>query len=114
MTFTRSRLLKTALRLLLALVAIVGQSAVVCIGSAPDEAGAASHVERSGVSLHHAHNEATCVVCRVLSLHGRTESQSAPLIVSVLGHDARPSVATLPVERAGLPTNLSRAPPEIA
>src|SRR5207244_5400379 len=35
---------------------------------AREEASAIAHVERSGIALHHGHNEATCAACATLSL----------------------------------------------
>ena len=106
--------LKVAIRLVLALVAIAGQSAVVSVSAVADDTGAAAHVEQSGVSLHHAHNEGTCVVCRVLSIHGRTEVQSAPAVAQPTAPSAPPSVLSRRPERITSTSNLSRAPPRNA
>jgi hypothetical protein len=106
--------LKLAFRLVLALVAITGQSAVVSASAGADEMGAPSHVERSGISLHHAHNEATCVVCRVLSIHGKTEAQPASAVARATAPIAPPSVLSRRPEQVTSSSNLSRAPPQNA
>jgi hypothetical protein len=108
---TRRRRLRSTLKLIIAFVALVGQSAFVSISASADEAGAAAHVESKGVSLHHAHNEATCVTCRVLSLHGRAETQQTVSLAIVIGAASKPGVASRRPEQAALPGNLSRAPP---
>lgn len=110
----RPRRFQTAVRLIIALFALVGQSAVASISSEPDTPGAAAHVERSGVALHHAHNEATCLVCRVLSIHGRFAGQPSPAVVIVAAHFAPQGARTFRHERDSVPNNLSRAPPENA
>ena len=103
--------LRTVLRLTIAIFALIGQSAFAAISAAPDDAGAAAHVERSGVAVHHAHNEATCVVCRVLSLHGRVPVASGTQ-APVVEHSGSPeSVLAAGPQHHSLPSNLSRAPP---
>jgi len=111
---TRPRRVRILLRLAIALLALTGQSALACISAAGDEAGAAAHVERSGIAQHHAHNEATCVVCRVLSLHGRVHVASPIRATYTVGPDAPQSALAARPEQHNLPHNLSRAPPENA
>jgi hypothetical protein len=110
----RSRRLQTAVRLVIAMFALTGQSAVASISAAPDEAGAAAHVERSGISLHHAHNEATCVVCRVASIQGRVAVQATQPIVIVAEHAAPHGLLSFRHDQLTLPNTFSRAPPENA
>lgn len=110
----RHRRLQTAARLTIALIALIGQSAVLSIAAGADDLGAAAHVEQSGVALHHAHNEATCIVCRALSLHGRTQSPAEPGIAIAAAPAVRPNSIAYRPEQATLPSNPSRAPPEIA
>jgi hypothetical protein len=110
----RDRRLRIVLRLTAALFALVGQSAIASISASSDEAGAAAHVERSGIALHHAHNEATCVVCRVLSIQGRAAAQPVAQAVIVAAHTAPQSLLSRRPGRLTLPDNPSRAPPENA
>ncbi|MEO8908599.1 MAG: hypothetical protein ABI408_00010 [Gemmatimonadaceae bacterium] len=51
-------------------LAVLGQVglASTSLTLAKDESSAISHTERSGIDLHHSHNEATCVGCIALSL----------------------------------------------
>jgi hypothetical protein len=71
-------------------------------------------VESNGVSLHHAHNESTCVACRVLSFHSAVSSRalSGPAIHSASA--VRPGALALRADSPTLLANASRAPPEIA
>src|SRR5438105_2715329 len=63
-------------RLAAAIFAVVGQTvfAGTTLTLSHEEASAAPHIERAGLDLHHAHNEATCVACRVLSMHRKTQA----------------------------------------
>ena len=110
----RNRRLNTAVRLVIAVFALIGQSAVAAVSATPDEIGAAAHVERSGIAVHHAHNEATCVVCRVLSIHGRVSSPAVARAIIVTAHTAPNAVLARRPDRLTLPDNPSRAPPENA
>jgi hypothetical protein len=51
-------------------LALLGQAAVTsaALTLVKDETSAMSHAERSGIDLHHGHNEATCIACTALSL----------------------------------------------
>lgn len=111
MPLNRRRRLQLTVRLIIAFVALIGQGILVSISAAADDAGAAAHVERTGISLHHAHNEATCVVCRVLSLHGKTQTPEAAPAAVVIAPLAKPWVLARRPEQTTLPSNLSRAPP---
>ena|SRR5438093_9303030 len=71
------------LRLVAAILAAVGQ---VGFSSASltlvrDESSALSHAERSGVELHHGHNEATCAACIALSSHATVNPAQPPIAV---------------------------------
>jgi hypothetical protein len=61
-----------SLRLAAVVLALLGQAAVTtaALTLARDETSAISHTERSGIDLHHGHNEATCTACTALSLQG--------------------------------------------
>ena len=111
---TGRRHLRRSLRLIFAAIALIGQSAIVSATAASDAAGAAAHVERSGIAIHHAHNEATCVVCRVLSLHRNAPAQPAAQMAPLAAPTARPSYPARRTQQTTLPSNLSRAPPGIA
>jgi hypothetical protein len=95
-------------------LAFLGQTALLStsVTLAKDESSAVSHTERSGIDLHHSHNEATCVACTALSLHGAPQVVIAQLF-------AVPTVEKLGTqvsENAGaflLLSNPSRAPPGI-
>lgn len=60
------------LRLAAVVLALIGQAALTgaALTLAKDETSAISHTERSGIDLHHGHNEATCIACTALSLQG--------------------------------------------
>lgn len=62
----RDASLKSAIRMLVALVAIAAQAGAVGAGvlDAQKGASAASHFEAGGTNLHYAHSEATCYICR--------------------------------------------------
>jgi len=59
------------LTLVIAFLALIAQVTVafspLAEGRRP---GMASHVERGGVKLHYAHDEATCASCQARSIHG--------------------------------------------
>src|SRR5262252_9019127 len=59
------------LTLIVAFLALIAQATVafspLAEGRRP---GMASHVERGGVKLHYAHDEATCASCQARSIHG--------------------------------------------
>jgi hypothetical protein len=99
-----------------ALLAVIGQIGVAGAGLSVsrDEASAAPHVERSGVNLHHGHDEATCVACRVLTFHGTVAPRAVGTVVIQAVSAVRPSALTLRADSPTLLGNLSRAPPEIA
>src|SRR3954466_4888442 len=62
-----------SLRLAAVVLALLGQAGLTsaALTLAKDETSAISHTERSGIDLHHGHNEATCIACTALSLQGR-------------------------------------------
>jgi hypothetical protein len=65
-------LTRRSLRFAAIVLALFGQAAVTsaALALAKDEMSAISHTERSGIDLHHGHNEATCTACTALSLQG--------------------------------------------
>jgi hypothetical protein len=68
------------LRLLALTLAIVGQIGIsgASLTLARDESSAISHTERSGIDLHHGHNEATCAACTTLSFQATVNSIEPP------------------------------------
>jgi hypothetical protein len=95
-------------------LALLGQSGMVgaSLNLAKDESSAISHTERSGIDLHHSHNEATCAACIALSLQGTPRAA----IELPLAHLANPQVSTAEprdVSAQVVFSNQSRAPPTI-
>jgi hypothetical protein len=68
------------LRLLAMTLAVAGQVGIsgVSLTLARDESSAISHTERSGIDLHHGHNEATCAACTTLSFQATVNSVEPP------------------------------------
>ena len=105
---------RSPLTLIVALVALIAQVAVafspLAEGRRP---GMASHVERGGVKLHYAHDEATCASCQARSIHGTARPAPVALPPSA---DVTTAVATLSV-RVVDPDRFSqdnpRAPPRL-
>jgi len=100
------------LRLVAVVLALVGQAGLTSamLTLAKDETSAISHTERSGVDLHHGHNEATCIACSALSLQGTPRVASVP----PLPRRVREQVSTHVSGGASvhfLLSNPSRAPP---
>lgn len=112
----RPRSLRTfRFRLFAALLAAVGQFGVTgaVVGVSREAHSAPSHIERYGVDLHYAHNEATCAACAALGLHASVESPWAPEPLPA----ARAAVLVGRFEHGisapRLLSNFSRAPPTI-
>lgn len=96
------------------LLVMVGQLALlIAVGTeGMHGASAASHIERSGIDQHYAHNEATCIACTVLSLHARGESRAAVLPAAFANHGDAPMARRVVVVVQRYPDNHpSRAPP---
>jgi hypothetical protein len=102
------------LRLVAVVLALVGQAGLssAALTLAKDETSAISHTERSGIDLHHGHNEATCAACLALSLQGTPRAA----IERPLPRRAAEHVATHVAADRGvhfLFSNPSRAPPRV-
>ena len=105
-------------RSLMRKAAILIAATQVVLGSAPlFESGtrsASAHIEANGVSLHHAHDEATCIGCTATRLLGGAEPMQPPLVMPA----ARiTSTTQYLVERSpysGARHNRSRAPPTVS
>jgi len=69
------------LRLLAITLAVAGQVGIsgATLTLAHDESSAISHTERSGIDLHHGHNEATCAACAILSFHATVNPIAPPV-----------------------------------
>ncbi len=78
------------------------------------ERSAAAHVEQAGTSEHHAHSNATCIVCASHTLVASTGNDVFRLTAASM-RESLPAAFVLPshVRAAGSPVG-SRAPPEIA
>ena len=101
------------LRLLAAVLAVAGQIGIsgASLALARDESSALSHVERNGIDLHRAHNEATCASCTALSFHASIEAAPPPMST---GEISRAVLAGHALQfRTGpqLLSNSCRAPP---
>jgi hypothetical protein len=70
------------LRLLAITLAIAGQVGIsgASLTLARDESSSISHTERSGIDLHHGHNEATCAACTTLSFQATVNSIEPPVL----------------------------------
>lgn len=102
------------LRLIAIVLAFVGQAGLTsaALTLAKDESSTISHTERSGIDLHHGHNEATCAACAALSLQGTPRiAIERPLPRRASEQVDAPIVADAGVHF--LFSNPSRAPPEV-
>jgi hypothetical protein len=70
------------LRLLALILAVAGQVGIsgATLTLAHDESSAISHTERSGIDLHHGHNEATCAACTTLSFQATVNPIEPPTL----------------------------------
>jgi hypothetical protein len=70
------------LRLLAITLAIAGQVGIsgASLTLARDESSSISHTERSGIDLHHGHNEATCAACTTLSFQATVNPIEPPVL----------------------------------
>ena len=106
---------RTTLARFARLLVMVGQLALLVAAGTEGIQGpsAAPHIERSGISQHYAHNEATCVSCTVLSMHARQEAAYVPLPVLAAFPQEAPSPApTRVVAQQWTRDHPSRAPPQ--
>src|SRR6266568_3931945 len=95
-----------------AALAIAGQLGIfgASLTLAREESSASAHVERSGVALHHGHNEATCAACATLSLQA-TPNSNAPISSSMISPVVLSSPAAQLLTDPQLLPNSCRAPP---
>jgi hypothetical protein len=101
------------LRLLAAVLAVAGQLGMTgaSLTLAREESSAVSHAERSGIDLHHGHNEATCVACAALSFHARVRAASPPVSDAGITQLVLAPVSNFCATGAPLLSNSCRAPP---
>lgn len=102
------------LRVFAVVLALIGQAGLTgaALNLAKDETSAVSHTERSGIDLHHGHNEATCAACVALSLQGTPRVAVERALPRQASEQFRTDVAA----DAGvyfLFSNPSRAPPRV-
>jgi len=95
----------------LALIALQGGIAASPLWEPASEGRLAAHTEQDGAQHKGLHNEATCVVCAVRTLH----ASAADKPVSLMAAQPLRLVATVAphvmASRERVRTNLSRAPP---
>lgn len=96
-----------------ALFALQGAIALAPLAEPSDKGRLGAHIEQQGAKHAYQHDETTCVVCAVRSLHC-TPAHGCPPIVA----DRQEAVAVLdappaPSLRVG-PTALPRAPPQLS
>ena len=111
------RIMMARTRSLMRKAAIFIAATQVVLGSAPlfenGTRNASAHVEANGVSLHHAHDEATCIGCTASRLLGGAEPMQPPLVMAA----SRITSTTQDfVERSSYFSarhNRSRAPPTV-
>ena len=101
------------LRLVVAILAVIGQVAVSAssLTLAREESSAVSHTEQNGVDLHHGHNDATCVACVALSFQATVNPVSQPVATGELIHVGSPADGTWHPASSQLLSNSCRAPP---
>jgi hypothetical protein len=104
------------LRLLAAVLAVAGQLGFsgVSLTLARDETSAISHTERSGIDLHHGHNEATCAACTALSFQATVNPIAPPVWSEAASGLALVPRALFYVAGPQLLPNSCRAPPREA
>lgn len=104
------------LRLLAAVLAVAGQLGLsgASLALARDETSAISHTERSGIDLHHGHNEATCAACTALSFQATLNPIAPPVSSEATSRLALASRALYYVTGPQLLPNSCRAPPREA
>jgi len=108
-----SRGLAWRLRLLAAVLAVGGQMGLsgTSLTLARDESSAVSHTERSGIDLHHGHNEATCAACSALSFHTTVTAIAPAPSARAVSRLVRARRSASYISGPQLLSNSCRAPP---
>jgi hypothetical protein len=67
--------------MLATLLTVAGQFGIsgASLTLAHDESSVVSHTERSGIDLHHGHNDATCAACTALSFQATVNPVARPI-----------------------------------
>ena len=104
------------LRLLATVLAVGGQLGLsgTSLTLARDESSAVSHTERSGIDLHHGHNEATCAACTALSFHASVTAIAPPASDDAVSRLVLARGSVYYVRGPQLLPNSCRAPPREA
>lgn len=104
------------LRLFAMILAVVGQVGIsgASLTLARDESSAISHTERSGIDLHHGHNEATCAACTSLSFHATVNPIAPPVSSEAISRLAFAPRALHYIAGPQFLLNSCRAPPREA
>jgi hypothetical protein len=102
-----------SLRMLATVLAVAGQLGIsgASLTLARDESSAISHTERSGVDLHHGHNEATCAACTALSFQAFVNPVAPPISSGELSLSILARRSAYRVTGVQLLPNSCRAPP---
>ncbi|HEU4747855.1 MAG TPA: hypothetical protein VFS56_05090 [Gemmatimonadaceae bacterium] len=95
--------------------AVVVAATQIMLGTAPLTESASrsssAHVEASGVDLHHAHNEESCIACIAIKVFAGADLEQAPLPWSVTRLDAAAAGSDSFDARLADGQPRSRAPP---
>lgn len=104
------------LRLLATVLAVAGQLGLsgASLSLARDESSAISHTERSGIDLHHGHNEATCAACTTLSFQATVNPIEQPDLIQAASLSAFAPRALYYIAGPQFLPNSCRAPPREA
>ena len=104
------------LRLLAIVLAVAGQVGIsgASLTLARDESSSISHTERSGIDLHHGHNEATCAACTTLSFQATVNPIAPPLSSEATSRLAIAAGALYYITGPQFLPNSCRAPPREA
>ena len=105
---------RNPLTLVIALLALIAQVTVAFSPLAEGRRqGSASHVERDGVKLHYAHDEASCASCQARSIHGtpRAADVGPPPAIGVATMVATERVNAVATD--GFSQENPRAPPRL-
>jgi hypothetical protein len=97
---------------LAALFALQGAIALAPLAEPSEKGRLGAHAEQKGAQHKYQHDEATCVVCAVRSLHC-SPAQSCPPIVDERQHSVVALEAPVAPALHANPTALPRAPPQL-
>jgi hypothetical protein len=95
----------------LALFALQGAVALSPVVERGQSERPQTHVEERGAVHPFAHNDATCALCSVRSMHAAVAARPSGLVAAPRQHGLMTLVALVAPTPDGGPSNLSRAPP---